>query len=630
MTGERDSSSRTGDDLSLEVFAGYHVHEELGRGGMAMVHRAELVGPGGASKEVALKRILPGPQVLSGDDEAAKLAQIFVERFLAEMTIAAKLSHPNIVHVLNFGEYEDTHYIVLELVRGMDLRVLMKELRRLARGEQEVHYRADKQGREVFERYRTSLAQRVLPQHLAAFIALEVAEGLAYAHQYTVHRDLSADNLMLSVAGEVKINDWGIAKAKRAGAKVVTQTNRAYGKLAYMAPEQFRGKALDGRADLYALGILLFRLLSGGRHPYDNPAAAANDDMGRVFRAAMRERGPIAEMLPDAPPEVHDLLERLIEPDIDKRPANAAELLRPLKALTGDVYDARNELRQLVRLVYYAAPKTIRDPKPLGQQQPSPSNPGSEPHSVSHIATKPEGKSAENRGPEAGSRPEQAREPIARTVPLPLAEGLPGETPAELSTPETAAANPRTRRLWLAIGALSLVAVGLVAFAVGFFGFDRSGSSSADGHAAHEPTIARVEHAAAPTKAREAAGVASVSPGASDLGVDSTPREQGAGPSESDEAAERAGATARQEPNDPQAGDPPPEATPAASGRLQVFVLPFGRLSLDGRPIRERRVYTLEPGTYRVVAVYGTRRESRSVRVEAGELERVTFRFVGE
>lgn len=454
-------------DEGLETFAGYEVHEELGRGGMAMVHRAELVGPGGATKEVALKRILPQPEALDPDDDAAKRARLFEERFLLEMANAAKLSHPNIVHVLSFGTFAGTHYIVLELIRGMDLRRLMRKLQRLATGREKIHYRHDKAAQAVFWKYEEIFAKRQLPEHLAAYVALEVCQGLAYAHQFTVHRDVSEDNKMISVEGEVKINDWGIAKAKRDGASVVTKTGKAYGKPAYMSPEQFRGQELDGRSDLYSLGIMLFRLLSGGRHPYDSPSGGHDDDMARAFRAAIRERGPIADLLPHVSPAMHALLDRtgegttgLIEPSPDHRPDSAEALIRPLKAIVGDVFDAKAELRQLVRLAYFGEPKTIRDPKAvrraMSASRPSPSQPGSGDVPVSQVVTKHERAARTD-----ASEPEITAPGAAPTKPISATAPLPSDV-----VPET---RERSRTLSMAVIALSAVVVLLLAGTASFY-----------------------------------------------------------------------------------------------------------------------------------------------------------------
>lgn len=611
--GERDIDFSEHDDADdgFEVFAGYTVYEELGRGGMATVHRAELVGPGGAAKDVALKRMLP-----QTDPDAAAL---FKERFLSEMANAAKLSHPNVVQILNFGEFEGTYYIVMELVRGMDLRSLMKALRRLATGKQKYHPRNHPRAHELLRRYASLFANRRLPEHLAAYIGLQSAQAFAYAHETTVHRDESEDNTMVTVEGQVKLNDWGISKAKRAGESFVTKTGKAYGKPLFMAPEQFRGQPLDGRADLYSLGIVLFRLLSGGRHPCDKPDAANDDDIAKAFRAAMRDRPPIAELIPHASPAMHQLLDSelqegrwgLIEPDPERRPPSAAAILRPLKEIVGDVYEAGEELGQLVRLAYYGDPKTIPDRRAIRRAMaaaPTPSHPGSGDVAVSQVMTKREGAPRSDSRSEVTERSPSPTEP----QPMPATAPLPAEShPAATSAP---VASGRSKPLILAIAGLSVLVAGLLAFTVAFF------VGNGDGHGVSNPTTTSDGPAVTGAAAQQPQTPIDVAPSDRTEAPRDEPARDAPAAAET-VVAEHAPAPVPSESETANTEEAPASAV-AARGTLILTAAPIGELFVDGRHAGTGSVRVrVRPGSHRIgVGPRGSRQPTRSetVQVSAG------------
>jgi serine/threonine protein kinase len=200
----------------------------LGRGGMAEVFLGTLIGAEGRARRVAIKR------VPAGRPEEPRLAAMLVE----EARIAARLSHPNIVSVLDLErDGEGRLSLVMELVEGKDLEALCEA------------------GRP--------------PPPIAIFVATEILRGLGYAHELPhaggargyVHRDVSPSNVLVSWEGAVKISDFGIAKALEgtAGARSAI----VQGKPAYMSPEQVNAEALDGRSDLFAVGIILWELLAG-------------------------------------------------------------------------------------------------------------------------------------------------------------------------------------------------------------------------------------------------------------------------------------------------------------------------------------------------------------------------------
>ncbi len=209
----------------------YFLQQRLGRGGMAEVFRATVEGPGGFSRAVAIKRILPE----YSQDEW------FTKMIADEARIVSRLSHPNIVQILDTGEVEGSCYIAFELVEGTDLFQMLQRI------------------------YSRGLA---LPQAFAGFIVAEVCAGLDHAHSRRdengqplgiVHRDVSPQNVLLSWLGEVKLGDFGIARAKERTS--YTQTGTIKGKVYYMSPEQARGERVDHRSDLFSAGILLYEAL---------------------------------------------------------------------------------------------------------------------------------------------------------------------------------------------------------------------------------------------------------------------------------------------------------------------------------------------------------------------------------
>ena len=215
--------------LAGRQFGQYEVLEELGSGGMGKVYRAKNVM---LERVVALKTL---SSFLSSD-------QAFVQRFLKEARVAARLNHPNIVQIYDFGCVDNIHYIAMEFVDGQSLR------RQLALGR--------------------------FTEHDALVVARQAVRGLAVAHaQGIVHRDIKPDNLMLTMRGEVKIVDLGIAKRLDEDQNQ-TQTGQAIGTPHYISPEQIKGqKDIDGRADIYSLGATLYHLVTG-RAPYKGTSGA--------------------------------------------------------------------------------------------------------------------------------------------------------------------------------------------------------------------------------------------------------------------------------------------------------------------------------------------------------------------
>lgn len=210
----------------------YEIIAPLRGGGMATLWLARRVGPAGFSRPVAIKVI----HEHLAEDPA------FVEMFLDEARLAAQIAHPNVVRVEELGQHERTYFMAMEWIRGAALSSLMAGLQR---------------------------QRRALSPPLACAIAMEVAEGLHAAHEArddhgapldVIHRDVSPQNILISVSGHVKLIDFGVAKAR--GRKQQSEAGELRGKLRYMAPEQAWGRPIDRRADIYALGVVLWELLT--------------------------------------------------------------------------------------------------------------------------------------------------------------------------------------------------------------------------------------------------------------------------------------------------------------------------------------------------------------------------------
>ncbi len=213
----------------------YRVVDRLEAGGMAEVFRGEALSVQGFKKQVAIKRVLP------------HLAQnkSFISMFLDEARLGARLSHANIVTVFDIGAADETFFIVMEFIDGCNLKAVMEHFRQMGR--------------------RIGVKESV-------YLCMETCRGLSYAHELVgdegeelniVHRDISPPNILLSKRGEIKVTDFGLAKATTQLEK--TDPGVVKGKFSYLAPEAALGENVDARADIFALGIVLWEMLAGRR-----------------------------------------------------------------------------------------------------------------------------------------------------------------------------------------------------------------------------------------------------------------------------------------------------------------------------------------------------------------------------
>lgn len=270
--------------------------DKLAAGGMAEVYRAKQLGHGGFEKVVAVKRILP--QYAESEE--------FKEMFLQEASLSAHLQHPNVIQTYSNGEVGGYLFLTMEFVDGKNLRQVLAKI--------------DRQKKKI-------------PIEHALFVIAEAAKGLHYAHEYVdersgqnmniVHRDMSPQNIMLGYDGTVKIVDFGIAKM--AAQAESTRAGVLKGKFGYMSPEQARGMPLDKRTDIFALGIILFEVLTQRR------LFASDDDM-RTLRLVKECRVPRpSKYNPSIGPKLDQIVQKALAKERSERYSSANELYEDLQ-----------------------------------------------------------------------------------------------------------------------------------------------------------------------------------------------------------------------------------------------------------------------------------------------------------
>jgi serine/threonine-protein kinase len=275
----------------------YRVIEKIASGGMAEVFRAESAGLEGFKKTVAIKRVLPH---LSEKKQ-------FIGMFLDEARLSAHLSHSNCVQVFDIGVGDNTYFIVMEYVDGADLKAIIDHARR---------------------------GGRPFPLELAALICLRISEGLSYAHEAVdgrgvtlgiVHRDMSPPNVLITRHGEVKIVDFGLAKANSQLEK--SEPGIIKGKFSYLSPEAAFGQPIDPRTDIFAVGIILWEMLAGRR------LFLGDSDLDTVRQVQAARIPPIRDFHPHATPELERVLAKALAREPSERYQTARDLGRDLNTL---------------------------------------------------------------------------------------------------------------------------------------------------------------------------------------------------------------------------------------------------------------------------------------------------------
>ena len=279
-------------------FGQYEILERIASGGMAELYKAKRTGVEGFQKIVAIKKILPH---LADDEE-------FVTMFADEAKLAAQLNHPNIIHIYDLGKIQaGGYFIAMEYVDGRDLRAIQQ-----GGGDMGVP----------------------LPVPLAVYVASKVAAALDYAHRRRdaeghelniVHRDVSPQNILISYEGDIKLCDFGIAKAASKASK--TQSGALKGKIQYMSPEQAWGKPIDRRSDLFSLGVVLHELLTGER------LFRGDTDINILEKVRVAEVAPPSRANPEVPQNLDAVVLKALAREPDDRYANASDLLRDLDSV---------------------------------------------------------------------------------------------------------------------------------------------------------------------------------------------------------------------------------------------------------------------------------------------------------
>jgi serine/threonine protein kinase len=281
-------------DFAPQQFGKYQLLDKIAVGGMAELYRAKVTREYGFEKQVAIKKILPH---LSDEGN-------LVKAFIDEAKLAALLQHENIVQIYDFGNLDGEYFIAMEYLFGKDLRKLT--------------YKAK---------------TKAIPVDLGntLYVISRICAGLDYSHNLKdlkgkplniIHRDINPQNIFITYEGQVKIIDFGIAKA--ASHNSTTHEGLIKGKLAYMSPEQANGKTIDHRSDIFSTGIILYELLTGRRmfrgetmHVYS-----------QVRDAAYK---PLETLVPDLPARLHDIVRHALAKDPDERYQSCGEMLADLE-----------------------------------------------------------------------------------------------------------------------------------------------------------------------------------------------------------------------------------------------------------------------------------------------------------
>ncbi len=276
-------------------FGKYLLLDRINIGGMAEVWRAKTFGAGGFERLVAIKRILPN---IAEDEE-------FITMFIDEAKITVQLNHANIAQIYELSSIANSYFIAMEYVSGKDMRAMFDRCRK--RGEP-------------------------APIPLTAYLIAQCCEGLDYAHRANdkngrpmgiVHRDVSPQNAIISYEGEVKVIDFGIAKA--AGKATKTQAGILKGKFGYMSPEQIRGLPLDRRSDVFAIGVCLYEMLTGER------LFVGDSDFSVLEKVRKVEVLPPSHFNRKIPDALEKIVMKSLAKDVDDRYSYASELGEDLR-----------------------------------------------------------------------------------------------------------------------------------------------------------------------------------------------------------------------------------------------------------------------------------------------------------
>ncbi len=296
----------------------YHLLDRIAFGGMAEIYRARTFDSHGTPHLVAVKRVLAH---LAEDDD-------FIQMLVDEAKIASVLRHVNIARVYEFARSGGEYFISMEHVDGKDMRTTLERCRQ---------------------------KKKSVPAEHASYICAEIAAGLHAAHSAVdarhrplriIHRDVSPSNVIVSYAGEVKLCDFGIAKATLS--RVQTRTGVIKGKVKYMSPEQALGRKLDHRSDIFSLGASLYEMLTRV------PPFVASNEMDLLIKVRDAKYRPIRELEPEIPEELEAICDRCLTRSRANRYQTAAEVEADLRAFLSAYYPnySRSHLGRFVRKMF--------------------------------------------------------------------------------------------------------------------------------------------------------------------------------------------------------------------------------------------------------------------------------------
>lgn len=408
-----------------QSFGRYEIVRPFGAGGMGEILLARQPGLPGVERLVILKKILPHLAQEPG----------FLERFLDETRVAASLTHGNIVQVYEVGETGGEYFMAMEFVDGMDLK-------------------------EAFHRLR--MTGRRMPEDLALYVLVEIAKALSYAHEKRgadgrplgiVHRDVSPANLLLSLDGQVKLTDFGVAKA--AMRLSLTLPGTLHGKVYYMSPEQVTGGECDPRSDVFSLGIVAYEMLAG-RRPFEGTTEVAVLDLVRRCEPPLLDQ--VAPWVPGS-------LASIVEKALAREPANRYATMEAFRqALSTYMLEAHTMVSARALSEFLTELRAIAPERPSMAAAPTPARPDP-PRSLDDLAAallgRPNGGSLVPVQPGNGDSP-----PHTRTLATP--SSTPEETTGRRSKRE------RARRVW----PWAALAIGVLGLATGLWGWTLMQGSS--------------------------------------------------------------------------------------------------------------------------------------------------------
>ncbi len=429
-----ESAAASGSETVTEgsPFGQYVLMEHIATGGMAEVYKARMMGMEGFQKTVAIKRILPH---LTDNDE-------FVTMFIDEAKLAAQLNHNNIIHIYDLGKIERSYYIAMEYIEGRDLRSILQRCR-----ERSVR----------------------IPVPLALYIANRLCSALDHAHRKRdfdnrdlglVHRDVSPQNVLISYEGDIKLCDFGIAKAASKASH--TRAGALKGKLQYMSPEQAWGKDIDHRSDLFSLGLVVFEMLTGEKQ------FKGDSELSILEQVRNPHVTPPSALSSEIPKAIDELAARALSSERDQRFQSARDLQREIEKTlrTNGWNPAPGDVARFLSELYGESEITQLAASPADTEAPAELTPTPTPQPLETPPPEPPGPPGGAEPPVSKPEDEPAPAPVPKPatvepVPAPVEEPLPQDAAVSIEPPS----EPKKRRgpgLWIGLVAV-LAVIGVIA-----------------------------------------------------------------------------------------------------------------------------------------------------------------------